>query len=123
MSSHLVSSLRKQVPTMMSRRTWLAASYCSLLFACGTSDDGDEGFTESEQVPDPEITMQSARATSQIQIGQLALRTPIAPDVLRKVQDKLEKLVEREHEESSSAVAQPEPSSRKIGRASCRERV
>jgi hypothetical protein len=90
---------------MMRTSTWFAVAYSSLLFAC--AGDTDDGFTTAETVPDPEITIQTARKSSQVDVKHLAPRAQVNPQTIRKVQEKIEAIAHHEIEASQTAIANP----------------
>jgi hypothetical protein len=80
---------------MITSRVRLSLASSVFVVACGPTLDPDAGFTSSESVPTPEITLQRPHASGQIDPKQLAARAPRSADVLRKIQDRVEALAQR----------------------------
>jgi len=82
----------------------VALSTLSLLAACASGGNPDDGFTPAERTVPPEITMQHMKDAVHIDPQHLAPRAKVAAPLLQRAKQELEKLTERE-----PAIANPGP--------------
>lgn len=81
-------------------------STLSLLAACATAGNPDDGFTAAENVAPPEVTLQHLRAAVQIDPQHLAARAIVPAPLLQRAKQTIEKLTERAPAVASSGPAQ-----------------